>query len=142
MNNGIYKRTFADVLGWNPSSVKFFICSVEFFFLCYYGESLEGLILTRVCIIQQRRYNTHEDKQTKFAFSLLNTGYTFHKHVSHNFPFNVIFLLQALIYSDNLVYFCIFLFRMSSDGCCIEFERSTCHTNTYFSFSWPLYKRQ
>ena len=33
------------------ASVRFFICFVVFFLLCYLGEALEGLILTGDCII-------------------------------------------------------------------------------------------
>ena len=33
------------------ASVRFFICSVALFLLCYPCEALEGQILTRVCII-------------------------------------------------------------------------------------------
>ena len=42
-------RTLVRIL----ASVRFFICPVVFFLLCYPGEALEGPISTAVCKIQQ-----------------------------------------------------------------------------------------
>ena len=41
-------KTWVQIL----ASVRFVICSVAFFHLCYSCEALEGPISTRVCIIQ------------------------------------------------------------------------------------------
>ena len=40
----------AEILGLNTNGVKYFICSVVFFLLCYVDESLEGPIMIVVNI--------------------------------------------------------------------------------------------